>query len=152
MTETALGRAAAFFESYRGAFERLNGDEIAGHFAYPCHMTTDAGKIELTAILGRDEWRGQVERLVAMYREIGVGSARILQMTSTDLSPRVVQAAIHWRLCDGSGAGLYDFRALYTLVEVDGGLRIAALAHDEIPRVQEFMARRQSRASPSQPR
>jgi hypothetical protein len=105
-------------------------------------MTSDAGEVELTAAPARDEWRDQIERLIDMYRAIGVRSARILQMTSTDLSPRVAQTMIHWALRDGSGGDLYDFHALYTLVEVEGELRIGAIAHDEVPRAQDFMARR----------
>lgn len=53
---------------------------------------------------------------------------------------------IHWALRDGSGSDLYDFNALYTLVEVDGALRIAAIAHDELQRSQELMARRRTNA------
>jgi hypothetical protein len=147
VTEPASERVVAFFESYRAAFERLDADAIADYFAYPSHMTSDAGEIELTPILARGEWRGQIEQLVGMYRAIGVSSARILRLTSTDLSPRVVQAMVHWALRDGLGADLYDFHALYTLVEIDGALQIGAIAHDEIPRSQEFMALRRSDTS-----
>ncbi len=82
-----------------------------------------------------------------MYRMIGVRSARILRLTSTDLSPRVTQAMIYWMLRDGSGIDLYRFHALYTLVEVDGALKIGAMAHDEILKSQEFMAQRRGEAS-----
>jgi hypothetical protein len=142
MVDPASKRAAAFFDSYGAAFEQQDADAIADQFAYPCHMTSDTGEVELTAIPSHEERRGQVERLLSVYRTMGVRSARILQMTSSDLSPRVAQTLIHWALRDASGSELYDFHALYTLVEVGGVLRIAAIAHDEVPRAQEFMARR----------
>src|SRR6266581_3874525 len=49
---------------------------------------------------------------------------------------------------DGSagraGEALYDFKAAYTLAETRPGLRIAAIAHNQIPRLLECIARRQS--------
>ncbi len=141
MSGRASDRAAKFFDSYRAAFERLDAQAIAAHFAYPAHVTSDAGAIELTPVPTIDEWRPQIERLVATYEAVGVGSAVIRQLTLTDLSPRVAQAVVHWAVLDGAGAELYDFHALYTLVEIDGELRVAAIAHDEIPRLREARER-----------
>ncbi len=39
-----------FFTSYRAAFEQSDAAAIAGHFAYPCHITSDAGEIVLMPI------------------------------------------------------------------------------------------------------
>jgi hypothetical protein len=35
---------------------------------------------------------------------------------------------------------LYTFEAAYTLAQIDGALRITALAHNELPRLQECLA------------
>jgi len=43
-----------------------------------------------------------------------------------------------------AGEALYDFEAVYTLAETRPGWRIAAIAHTQIPRLLECIARRQS--------
>lgn len=35
-------RITNFFDSYRGNFERRDAEGIVDHFAYPCHVTSDA--------------------------------------------------------------------------------------------------------------
>lgn len=134
-------RAAAFFDSYLKAFEAFEPDAIAGHFAYPFHMTSDGDEVGLTAIPDEAAWSAEIGRLVSFYRDVGVASARMLDASSTELSPRVEQAAIHWQLHDSSGADLYDFHGVYTLAEVAGATRIVALAHDELPRALAFATR-----------
>jgi hypothetical protein len=143
MDETAQ-RVHTFFESYRVAFERQDAPAIAEHFAYPSHLTSDAREIDLMAVAAKPDWIGQVERLLAMYRAIGVGSAHVLELASTELSPRLVQAVVHWALHDVSGGRLYDFQAMYTLAMIDDALRITAIAHNEIPRYRECLARLKS--------
>ena len=132
---------STFFASYRAAFERFDAPAVARHFAYPCHVTSDTGTIALSTIASLEEWIGKIERLLGMYRAIGVSSARVLDLAATELSPRLVQAIVHWELHDDAGQLLYDFEAAYTLVEIDGELRIAAIAHDEIPRYRACLAR-----------
>jgi hypothetical protein len=43
-----------------------------------------------------------------------------------------------------TGDALYDFEAVYTLAETRTGWRIAAIAHNQIPRLLACIARRQS--------
>lgn len=134
----------AFFESYRAAFERLDAPAIADHFAYPSHITSDTGEIVLVPIPAKQDWTGEIEGLLGMYGAIGFGSARVLNMELTEIPPRLVQAVVLWELRDGEGSILYDFQAIYTLAEIDGALRISAIAHNEIPRYREGLARLQS--------
>lgn len=141
-SETAE-RVNAFFESYRIAFERLDAPAIADHFAYPCHITSDAREIVPIFVAVKEDWIGEIERLLAMYRAIGFSSARITNLIPTELSPRLVQVLVHWALHDGVGRGLYDFQAMYTLAKVNDTLQIAAIAHNEIPRYRECLARLQ---------
>jgi hypothetical protein len=141
-------RVANFFDSYRGAFERRDAHAIVDHFAYPCHVTSDADDIQLTVTSGREEWLGQIERLIGAYDAVGMESAEILRAASTELSARVIPTAVDWRLQDASGAELYDFHALYTLADVEGRLKIVALAHDEMPRLQELMITRGAQGPP----
>jgi hypothetical protein len=145
--ETAPG-VNAFFESYRAAFERFDAPAIADHFAYPSHVTSDTGEIVLMAVAGRQDWIAQVERLIGMYRAIKVSSARVLDLVTTELSPRLIQARIHWALHDGAGRDLYDFDAIYTLASINGALRITAISHNEIPRYRACLARLQGQHTP----
>jgi hypothetical protein len=143
MTRDAGSTAHDFFDAYRAAFETLEPDEISGYFAYPCHVTSDAGTPHLSAAHSREEWREQIAQLVALYEQVGVASARALSITENELSPRVVLARVHWVLRDEGGAELYEFHALYTLVRTEAGFKIAALAHDELPQLLRLVAARQ---------
>ena len=134
-------RAEAFFESYLAAFEAMDAEAIAGHFGFPLHMTSDGDEVGLSAVTDATTWRGEIERLVSFYGDMGVASAHMLEASSAELSPKVEHAAIHWQLHDAAGGDLYDFHAVYTLAEVEGATRVVALAHDELPRALGFMAR-----------
>jgi hypothetical protein len=132
---------SAFFDSYRAAFERQDAAAIADHFAYPGHVTSDAGEIALVPIANRQEWIGKVEQLLDLYRAINLSSAQILDLALTEISSRLIQAQVHWALHDAAGLRLYDFVAIYTLANIDGAFRIAAIAHNELPQYQACLAR-----------
>ena len=141
MSETATG-IAAFFESYRAAFERFDAAKIADHFAFPCHVTGDGEPIALLPVADKASWVAQLERLLGMYRAIGVSTARLAGLEVSELSPRLFQAAVHWKLFDAQARPLYAFEAVYTLALVDDDrLRVAAIAHNEMPRYRECLGR-----------
>ncbi|HEX2295740.1 MAG TPA: hypothetical protein VHN37_10570 [Actinomycetota bacterium] len=131
-------RASAFFESYLSAFERMDPGDVAGHFSFPLHMTSDGEPVGLSSIAGPDEWREEIARLVSFYGDVGVTTAQMLAARSIEVSPRVEHAVVHWQLRDASGADVYDFHAVYTLAEIEGATRIVALAHDELPRALAY--------------
>lgn len=134
----------AFFGSYRTAFERLDAPAIAGHFAYPSHITSDGGgPIVVTSIVTKQDWTRQIEQLLGMYRKIGFSSARILDTATTIISERLVQVFVRWSLFDSGGRGLYDFEAAYTLANMNGNLRITAISHNEMLKSRAYMVRRQ---------
>ncbi len=132
---------SAFFDSYRAAFERQDAAAIADHFAYPGLVTSDAGEIALVPITHRQEWIGKLEQLLGMYRAIEVETARVLDLTLTEISPRLVTARIHWALHNAAGERLYDFEAIYTLAQTAGAFHIKAIAHNELPQYQACYAR-----------
>ena len=90
----------------------------------------------VTAVADRQAWTGHLERLLGTYREIGVRSAAILEAQVTELSPRLVQATVRWRLLDQAGGRIYDFDASYTLLDVGQGMQLAAIAHNETARLR----------------
>jgi hypothetical protein len=132
---------SAFFDSYRSAFERQDAAAIADHFAYPGLMTSDAGETTLVPITNRQEWIGKVAQLLGMYQAIGVSSARVLDLTLTEISPRLLQAQIHWKLQTATGEHLYAFQAIYTMAQTGGAFHITAIAHNELPQYQACYAR-----------
>jgi len=140
-------RVEVFLRSYRTAFEHLDLAQIAAHFAFPLQVATDAGEIAVSVVPTVADWLPQVERLAGAYRTIGMRSAHPEETIMEVVSPRLLQVRVRWRLLDGAGAALYEFNAGYTLAEVQGGLRIVALAHDELPRLRARLAQAESAAS-----
>ncbi len=134
-------RVDVFLHSYRTAFEDLDATQVAAHFAFPLHVASDTGEVTFSTVASSADWLSQVERLVDAYRRIGVRSAHPEETGIQAVSPRLVQVRVRWRLRDGAGAEVYEFSTGYTLADVRGGLRIAALAHDELPRLRARLAR-----------
>lgn len=128
-------------DAYRAAFEAFDVSAIADLFSYPCQITSDAGEIAVTTVPTRAAWVPQIERLVEAYRTIGVRSAEFLELGTSELTPRLAQATVQWGLVDGDGQRLYDFTASYTLADRGEGLRISAIAHNEVPRLRAILGR-----------
>jgi hypothetical protein len=131
----------AFFQSYTAAFAHADASAILDHFAFPCHITSEAHDVTLTAIASREEGARLVGQLLAMYRNAGVATAHVRELGVSEISPRLLLALVHWGLDDAAGARIYAFEAAYTLASIDGGLRISAVAHNEIPQYQAALAR-----------
>ena len=134
-------RVTRFFESYRHDFERFDVDAIASHFGFPCHVTGDGDAVDLRCVSDREEWLGTLTMLLDLYRKFGVRTANIISATTTAISDRVLQASMHWSLRNAADEEIYDFRALYTLAEIEGELRIVGIAHDEVPKIMALLAR-----------
>jgi hypothetical protein len=130
-----------FFDSYRRAFERFDTPTISEHFAFPLHITADSDEINVTSIPDEAAWIRQLERLLGMYRAIGVTSAQVIRVDVTQISPRLCHATVRWVLNDAAGTELYDFEAAYTLARFGDALKITAIAHNEIPRYRKCLAR-----------
>lgn len=139
-----IKKVQAFVDAYRMAFEAFDAEVIADLFFYPCQVTSDAGEIGVVTVPTRDVWLPQLERLLETYRSIGVRSAEVVELQVVELTPRLAQAAITWRLVDGSGQPLYDFDAAYTLGDPGAGLRITAIAHNETPRLRAAVGGRRA--------
>jgi hypothetical protein len=142
-------RVRAFFDSYRAAFEQLDAPAIAEHFAYPSHITSDQGEIALSPVASIQDWLVQIEQLLDGYRRLKFRSARVRSLEAAELSPSLLHAMVTWELHDDTGRLLYEFRAMYTLANIGDTLRIAAIAHNEIPQYLECLRRLQSERRPS---
>jgi ketosteroid isomerase-like protein len=147
MTSNETGAAVrACMESYLDAFERLDAAAIADHFAYPSHIASDASEVVLLQIANRQDCLAAVEKVVAMHRQLEAPSGAICDLSVVELSPRLAQASLRMEAHGRTGAMLYDFEAIYTLAQTRDGWRIAAIAHNQIPRLLDCLAQRQSGA------
>ncbi len=133
--------AAAFFASYRAAFADGDVAAILDHFAFPCHITGEAREVRLTPIASREQGVHMVGHLLEMYRDVGIVASRVLELTTIEVSPRLLVALVHWSLDDATGTRVYAFEAAYTLASFDGVLRISAIVHNEVLRYREYLAR-----------
>jgi hypothetical protein len=84
----------------------------------------------------RQAWAPQIERLVSAYREIGVRSIAFGQLHVIELTSRLAQVTVRWTLADGKGRSIYDFEASYSLADHGNGMPIAAIKHNEMPRLR----------------
>ena len=142
MADIADKEVQAFFESYRSAFEKRDAPAIALHFRFPLFVAGDAGQVTTVVVPSIDGWKPQLERLLGAYRQLGVATAEALSSQITRFSPRLVVAAIKWRLVNEAGAPVYEFEATYTLAQSDDGLKVVAIAHNEQLRAREAMAKK----------
>jgi hypothetical protein len=143
-------RIGQFFDHYQAAYARRDAAAIAELFAYPSHVTSDAGEVVLVANPSPEGWRPRLERLLAMYDAIGVAEARVLELEARQLSPRIWLAEVRWALHDAAGSLLYDFHTVYVLAEIAGALRIgSAVSPDELPRYQACKARLERQHPPA---
>ena len=138
-----------FLETYRRAFAAFDAEALADMFAYPCQLTSDAGEITVTTVPTRETWLPQIERLVAAYRAIGVRTAEIIEVRTTELTAQLAQVVARWAPVDGAGARIYEFDAAYTLADFGQGLRITAIAHNETPRLLAALENRRRNAGSS---
>ena len=85
-----------FLDSYRSAFEAFDTEAIVAHFLFPCHIVSDAEDVSLMPLAKASEGRAGVERVLALHRELGVHSGRILDLDVVELSPRMAGMVLRY--------------------------------------------------------
>jgi hypothetical protein len=142
MTSTdTFARVQALLESYRLAFERFDAAAIAEHFAYPSHMASDGPEVTLISIASRQDCIEAVDKVIAMYRQLGTPSGTIHDLTVIELSPRLARVSLRMEVRGLAAMRLYDFNAIYTVAEINGSWLIVAISHNQIPRLRACLAR-----------
>jgi hypothetical protein len=134
-----------FLDAYRLVFEAFDVPAIVDTFAFPCQIASEAGEATVTVVPSPEAWIPQIERLVGTYQAIGVRTAELVELRSIELGPRLAVAGVRWRLVAGDGTQLYEFDAAYTLVDRGAGLRIVAIAHNELPKLSGLLERLRAR-------
>jgi hypothetical protein len=132
----------SFIEQYRIVFERLSAAEIVEHFAFPLQVAGDIVTGVVVAVAtSKEQWTQQLEGLLGGYRKLGVAKSRARSLDVVTIAPNLAQARVHWDLFTAAGQPIYDFHSVYTLGRFEGGLRIIAIAHDELPRLRGALAK-----------
>jgi hypothetical protein len=120
---------------YFSAYQRGDIDEIIDWFLLPCHFVSDADEVVLMPLATREACLAGVERVVNWHRSLGVKGRRIVKQLVIELSPRISCVDVKVDVELEGAVKLYDFEAVYTFVRSEENWRIAAIAHNQIPRL-----------------
>jgi hypothetical protein len=82
-----------------------------------------------------------MEKVITMHRQLGAPSGTIHDLSIAELSPRLAQASLRMEVYGIAAKRLYDFDAIYTLAKIRGSWLIAAISHNQIPRLVACLAR-----------
>lgn len=133
----------AFLEGYASTFQRSDRGAVADHYAYPVHVVTYDGGVRLLAIPSREAWTAVVDRILGMYKAMGVRSAAMRDLRVVSPSPLVAMANVVWALHGEGDKPLYEFAATYTVALLDGDLKIVqVVSENEQPKFAAVMRER----------
>lgn len=108
-------------ESYRRAFDRLDGDAVAEHYAEPCGIA-QAGIYTHWPSL--EPVRVNMRELCEAYRRRGYVGARFAPKTFLPQGDSSAVVDVDWRI-DWSGANEpWHFSTTYNLIRTEDGWRI----------------------------
>jgi len=130
-----------FMEQYRTAFVHADLSALIDCFVFPLQVVTVSHGEASSSVAYGEEWPGVLERLLGAYKRLGVADCIPLAVEVTEPMGAVAVMCVHWALQREDGEPVYDFTAVYTLVLASGRLRIVALAHDELPKMQAALQR-----------
>jgi hypothetical protein len=132
----------SFIERYRTVFETFSAPAILEQYAFPLQVSGDRGAdVTLAVFATKEEWARQIEGLLANYRKLGVQGSQVRSLQPLEVSPALRLARVHWALLGDGDRLIYEFHAAYTLANVGDGFRVAAIAHDEIPRLRAALGK-----------
>jgi hypothetical protein len=110
-----------FFEEYRDAFNRLDGEAVARLYAVPSGIAQD-GKYEHWPSL--DPIKNNMVALCNLYRERGYESASFMPGAFLPQGDDFAIADLQWRIEWGAGREPWQFNTTYNLVRTQNGWRI----------------------------
>jgi hypothetical protein len=124
-----------FLASYRTAFEAFDTRAIVDHYAFPCAIIGDSETITPVLFVDENQCSAGVDYVLSLHRQIGVTQSKSLLLEITELSPRLAAMNMRVQLQDKTGKPLYDYQGFYSLARTEAGYRIAAICHNQIPRL-----------------
>jgi hypothetical protein len=124
-----------FFETYRAAFNRLDGDAVADLWCEASGIA-DSGGPEGTARLS---WwpqdapmRANHRALCEVYRQADYGRADFTLQQHVAMGANHAFAHLHWTITRADGSLLQQFQTGYQLMRTASGPRVLlAVAHQE---------------------
>ena len=131
-----------FFASYAADCATYDAATVAEHFVYPVQAVGATAAEPDVTTAGREEWLRGLDRLLDAYRELGVAAARLHRLQVTQVGRGLHVASVGWTLLHADRSPVYEFEACYTLVVSQGRLQIAAIAHNELPKLRAALADR----------
>lgn len=121
----SLDETREFFEAYRAAFDRLDGDAVADlwHAASGIADSRD-GAGRLTWWPEDAPMRANHRALCEVYRGAGFAGARFEIERHVPMGPDHAFALLHWTLARADGGTLQRFRTGYQLIRTAAGPRV----------------------------
>jgi hypothetical protein len=116
-----------FFESYRDAFNRLDGEAVANLW-YSCsgitHLNRDGDAAEITWWNEASPMRENMQKLCDVYRTNDYSHANFQIDAFRSLGPHHAFADLHWDLFRKNGESLQSFNTGYNLMRTRDGIRV----------------------------
>lgn len=134
------GDLQTFFDEYRATFASFDLAALAKLFAFPLHVVSATGGEPSISVSDEAGWPGVLEALFGAYQALGVVDADPLAFEVAEVAGDVGSVHVHWQLRRDDGSPVYDFTAIYTVVLLEGGYRVSAIAHDELPKLAAAMS------------
>lgn len=114
-----------FFDAYRDAFDRLDGDAVAALWHVPSGIADSAGgQARLTWWSEPDAIRANHRALCDIYRSAGYARAEFEIGDCTSMGDDHAFADVQWRLLHGDGSVLQAFAMGYQLLRTAEGTKI----------------------------
>jgi len=123
-------------KKYRSAFSRGDLQALMDCFSFPLQVISADGAEASVSVAVGENWPDVLQRLLDAYQRLGVVDAVPSELTIDQPMTSVALVRAHWALNREDGNSVYHFTAVYTLIRIEGRLRIAAIAHDELPALQ----------------
>lgn len=117
----------AFFEAYRDAFNRLDGDAVADLWHTPSGiLQTRAGETHATLTQWSEDapMRANHRALCELYRSSGYHRADFEVAEHTPLGPNSAFANVRWTLTRSDGSLLQRFATGYQLARMPQGPKV----------------------------
>ncbi|MFN7211990.1 MAG: hypothetical protein ACK5US_03495 [Lysobacteraceae bacterium] len=110
-----------FFDTYRDAFNRLDGEAVARLYAIPSGIASDTGYEHWTAF---DPIRDNMVALCRLYRDHGFVQARFEPGTFIAQGVQYAVADLHWHIARAGDSPPWVFSTTYNLIRTVDGWRV----------------------------
>ena len=135
----------AFFETYRAAFNRLDGDAVADLWHTPCAITNSrSGEAAARLTWWSDDapMRANHRALCSLYRAEGYHHADFALVDCISLGAHHAFANLHWTLWRSDGSLLQDFHTGYNLLRTPSGPKVLLVTayEEDLARINRHAA------------